>query len=250
MKRMTKCWPRLAILLLLTLPLMAACGSDEEEITGERLISRAIGTWMCTQSTDMGQGIIAQGQMVGMEVTIKGDGTYTSTAPSFGYSGTYAVRGNVITAKGDNDETFVFTLKVSGDKMSWKGTASNGVSFMYNFVREADDAKIETPMAFTNEMISGTAWKVRSFRIEQGEESAIEEDKTIIFRKDGTCEGLHPMETAWFINNGNIYTYHQKSNEPLFFYTLLLQKGGDITVRISGMLDNDLRAMLTLTPLL
>ena len=99
------------------------------------LVNEAVGTWMCTQSTDSQAGYSFDGLMVGKEVSIKRDGTFTSTAPSFGASGTYSISGNQITAK-SSAGTFVVTVTISGNKMTWNGTASNGVTFHYVFQRE------------------------------------------------------------------------------------------------------------------
>jgi hypothetical protein len=56
---------------------LVSCGGDDETSGGggENVISNAIGTWMCTQSTDTQQGHSAQGLMVGKEITINYDGT-------------------------------------------------------------------------------------------------------------------------------------------------------------------------------
>ena len=59
----------------------------------------------------------------------------TSISPSFGASGTYSVSGNQITAR-SSAGTFVVTVTINGDKMTWNGTASNGTSFHYVFQRE------------------------------------------------------------------------------------------------------------------
>lgn len=99
------------------------------------LVNEAVGTWMCTQSTDSQAGYSFDGLMFGREVSIKRDGTFTSTAPSFGASGTYSISGNQITAK-SSAGTFVVTVTISGNKMTWNGTASNGVTFHYVFQRE------------------------------------------------------------------------------------------------------------------
>ena len=132
-----KIWSKLAFVMML-LSLTTACGSDDEETpkTGSELVSQAAGTWMCTQSTDSQYGYTAEGLMVGKEVTIKKDGTFTSTAPSFGYSGTYTVEGNTITAKSSSG-TFVVNVTVNGLNMEWSGTASNGVTFHYVFKKES-----------------------------------------------------------------------------------------------------------------
>ena len=123
--------------MMMALALMVACGGDDDGggSTGNDLLNKAIGTWMCTESTDTSQGYTMEGLMVGKEVTIKNDGTYTSTASSFGYSGTYTIIGNQITAKSSSG-TFVVTVKINGSKMTWNGTASNGVTFRYVFTKE------------------------------------------------------------------------------------------------------------------
>ena len=125
------------MLMVMAMPLMVACGSDGDSgPTGDELKSKAIGTWMCTQSTDEAMGQSYDGLMVGKEVTIKSDNTYTSTASTFGYRGSYTINGNKITAKSEDGATFVVTVSVSGNTMTWNGTASNGTTFHYVFTRE------------------------------------------------------------------------------------------------------------------
>jgi hypothetical protein len=135
--KQSKFWSTL-MLIVMTLPIMVACGSNDNDDDGARdtnLVNEAVGTWMCTQSTDSQAGYSFDGLMVGKEVSIKRDGTFTSTAPSFGASGTYSISGNQITAK-SSAGTFVVTVTISGNKMTWNGTASNGVTFHYVFQRE------------------------------------------------------------------------------------------------------------------
>ena len=116
---------------------MVSCSNDENnDSSGDDLVNEAIGTWMCTSSTDSAMGYTVEGLMVGKEVTIKNNGTYTSTSPTFGYSGTYNIKGNTITAKSSNGDTFIVNVTISGDKMTWNGTASNGTTFKYIFTRE------------------------------------------------------------------------------------------------------------------
>ncbi len=125
------------MLMVMAMPLMVACGSDGDSgPSGDELKSKAIGTWMCTQSTDEAMGQSYDGLMVGKEVSIKSDGTYTSTASTFGLKGSYTVNGNKITAKSENGATFVVTVTINGNTMNWNGTASNGTTFHYVFTRE------------------------------------------------------------------------------------------------------------------
>lgn len=136
--RLIKKWS-IWMLMAMILPVMAACGGDDGDDDGARdseLVIKAVGTWMCTQSVDSSGGLSYEGMMVGKQVTINSNGTYTSTASTFGYSGTYSIKGNSITAKSKDGATFVVTVTISGDKMTWNGTASNGTTFRYVFARE------------------------------------------------------------------------------------------------------------------
>ena len=92
---------------------------------------------MCIQSLDTYQGQSREGLLVGVEITVKSDGTYTSTSTNFGYTGTYTTSGNIITAKSSNSGSFVVAVSISGDKMTWDGTANNGVTFRYVFQKES-----------------------------------------------------------------------------------------------------------------
>lgn len=135
MKQMKEWSLWLLIVLMIPLSLMG-CSSDDDDNKDDELVKKAVGTWMCTQSRDTQKdGSYYDGLMIGQQIVIKKDSTFTSTAPTFGYSGTYTVNGNKITAK-SNSGTFVVTVTINGDKMTWEGTASNGVRFKYVFIRE------------------------------------------------------------------------------------------------------------------
>lgn len=158
------------LLAILVIPMMVSCGDDDEKNStpsGDDLIIMASGTWMCTQSVDSQNGQSYQGLMVGKEITISPNGTYTSTAPSFGFSGTYSVSGNKITAHSDAGGTFLINVTINGDRMTWDGTANNGVTFRYIFERESND--IPTQKTFTKEIIAGDfQWNVNSVSIKRG----------------------------------------------------------------------------------
>ena len=127
---------KLFIFLALMLPIVCsycACSSDDDDNID---INSAVGTWMCTKSTDTYQGYTLNGLLVGAQIVIKSDGTYTSTSTNFGSLGTYTLKGNTITAKNNRGETFIVTVSVNGDKMTWNGTSSTGVTFYYIFARE------------------------------------------------------------------------------------------------------------------
>lgn len=223
---------------------LISCGDDNgnSSASGDNLISQAVGTWMCTQSTDTQQGNSYSGMMVGKEVSIFANGTYTSTGASFGYSGTYSVSGNKITAHSDNGGTFVITVNISGDRMEWNGTASNGVTFRYIFERENSSS---TQINITPDMIDEKyEWTVESFNITRGNNSNLKNGKTIRFKNDGSCEAFHSMENAWRINNGRIETYYKTTNEPMYVYTLIAVNGDMITVKMNGTLDDNLESTI------
>lgn len=130
------------MLVITTLMLASACSKDKDnnnESVSAPNISQAVGTWMCTESTDNYLGQSVTGLLVGTEITIMADGTYTSTAKSgksvMGESGTWSINGNIITAK-TTGYTFLVTATINENKMIWDGTASNGVNFHYVFLKE------------------------------------------------------------------------------------------------------------------
>ena len=142
-----KIWSMM-MLMAMALPLMVACGGDDGNDDGSRdteLIKKAVGKWMCTESTDSYQGQTYSGLLVGKEIAIYANGTYTSTSSSFGHSGTYAVKGNTITAKNQAGDTFMVTVGINGDQMVWNGTSSTGVTFRYVFIREDETVSITAP---------------------------------------------------------------------------------------------------------
>lgn len=113
----------------------ASCSGDDEKKEPIN-IADAIGTWMCVESYDTSYGETYSGLLVGAQITIKNDGTYTSTASSFGSSGTFVINENTITARNNRNETFVISVTIKGSSMKWEGTASTGVKFKYTFTRE------------------------------------------------------------------------------------------------------------------
>lgn len=127
------------MLAVIMMSMMTACGNDDDDNGGDIDVKQAVGTWMCVQSTDTYRGQSVTGLLVGTEITIKANGTYTSTATAetsvMGKSGTYTINGNTITAK-TSGYTFVIQASFSGNRMIWDGTASNGVNFHYVFQKE------------------------------------------------------------------------------------------------------------------
>ncbi len=123
--------------LMMMVVVITACSGDNND--GNIDVNQAVGTWMCIQSTDTYRGQSVTGLLVGTEITIKADGTYTSTASSstsvMGKSGSYTINGNTITAR-TSGYTFVMTASFNGNRMTWDGTATNGVNFHYVFQKE------------------------------------------------------------------------------------------------------------------
>lgn len=132
------------LLALVALPMAVACSSDDDDEPIN--IDDAVGTWICIQSKDTYQGKTYENQIVGAEVTVSKNGTYVMSYGELTETGTFVVDGNVITARGKMafdgttySETAVITITIKGNKMTWSGTSTNGVTFKYVFQKEKTD---------------------------------------------------------------------------------------------------------------
>lgn len=138
--KILKIWS-IFMLVTILMPALSSCSKDSNGGGGgseSNLLSRAIGTWVCTQSSDVTSGgTIYTGLMVGKTITIKNNGTYTSTSSDFGYTGTFSISEDVIIAK-SNRGTFKIKATINGNVMTWDGTASNGVAFKYVFKKNTE----------------------------------------------------------------------------------------------------------------
>ena len=127
----------LSILIMLVVSVTAvfftSCSSDDDEDSSKDInVQEVVGTWTCTASTDNVDGKTITGYMVGESITISEDGKFSSTASSIG-NGTWELNGNKISAKNTYGDTFSATIVVSGNKMKWSGSSSQGVSFNYTW---------------------------------------------------------------------------------------------------------------------
>lgn len=150
MKKLNATLTRVLSLMLLTF--IFACGGDDSNggsdgngngnggrgLTPQEaeLISKASDTWICVMSYDkLSSGSYSYALMEGKTVTIHSDGNYTSDASTFGYSGTYTVKDNTITATSVSGK-YSMKVTINVDCMVWQGTASNGTIFLYYFMRD------------------------------------------------------------------------------------------------------------------
>ena len=123
----------MAVMLVSTLSLgFSSCSKDDENEQPFN-VADAVGTWMCVESSDTSYGQTYDGLLVGAQITINSNGTYTSTASSFGAVGSYVVNENTITARNKSGDTFVVKVTIKDNRMTWEGTASTGVKFKYLF---------------------------------------------------------------------------------------------------------------------
>lgn len=125
----------LSILIMLvvsvTVMFFTSCRSDDD---GDKdvQVQEVVGTWTCTASTDKVDGKTITGYMVDESITISENGKFSSTASSIG-NGTWELNGNKMSAKNTYGDTFSATIVVSGNKMKWSGSSSQGVSFNYTW---------------------------------------------------------------------------------------------------------------------
>ena len=125
----------LAMLVVsLTVMFFTSCSSDDD---GDKdvQVQEVVGTWTCTASTDKVDGKTITGYMVDESITISENGKFSSTASSIG-NGTWELNGNKMSAKNTYGDTFSATIVVSGNKMKWSGSSSQGVSFNYTWKKD------------------------------------------------------------------------------------------------------------------
>lgn len=124
----------LAMLVVsVTVMLFTSCSSDDDGDGSKDInVQEVVGTWTCTASTDKVDGKSITGYMVGESIIITEEGKFYSTASSIG-NGTWKLDGNKMSAKNTYGDTFSATISVSGNKMKWSGSSSQGVSFNYTW---------------------------------------------------------------------------------------------------------------------
>ncbi len=120
-------------------------------------------------------------------------------------------------------------------------------TFSIGFTSCGNDDDEEATLRFSESMIAGDfSWYVNNYTIERGSCSSLKKGIILKFNNDGTCSCFHRMETAYRLNNGRVYTYYDQTDEPMYVYTLLSQNEDVLKVRMTGTLDDDLSATLTL----
>ena len=121
------------LVVSVTVMLFTSCSSDDDEDGSKDInVQEVVGTRTCTASTDKVDGKSITGYMVGESIIITEEGKFYSTTSSIG-NGTWELIGNKISAKNTYGDTFSITIVVSGNKMKWSGSSSQGVSFNYTW---------------------------------------------------------------------------------------------------------------------
>lgn len=121
------------LVVSVTVMLFTSCSSDDDEDGSKDInVQEVVGTWTCTASTDKVDGKSITGYMVGESIIITEEGKFYSTTSSIG-NGTWELIGNKISAKNTYGDTFSITIVISGNKMKWSGSSSQGVSFNYTW---------------------------------------------------------------------------------------------------------------------
>lgn len=114
-----------------------SCSSDSDDIETPSDPSVYAGTWVCTSSTDVSEktGESISNHFKGESITIKSDGTYTSSAVNFGYKGKYVVNGSSLTVNTSTGQTLSLSIAYRSGTMIWEGSA-NGYRFHYEFSKQ------------------------------------------------------------------------------------------------------------------
>lgn len=97
-----------------------------------------------------------------------------------------------------------------------------------------DDDDDEPSLAFDSQSIIGT-WEVTS--VNGTAFNHLTTGTTLTFNSNGTCTTNFSMENSYRIEGGKIYTYYAETNEPMYVYTLLSKRDNNMSVRVTGTLD-------------
>ncbi len=123
---------------------LAGCSSDDGGITPTPPspvdIVDIVGTWQCTSSVDNIGGQSEIGLMVGKRITLNENGTFTSSHPGLGSSGTFTLTGSTLAGQSSLG-TFTASVSLTDNIMHWGGTACDGSTFQYGFTRVSNDAE-------------------------------------------------------------------------------------------------------------
>ena len=128
------------MMALLTMPFVACGSDDDDDTTVVDNLSQVVGTWVCTASTDSwttekGSGS-GENLMVGETLTIKADGSYSSSSYDFGRTGTWAVQGGTFSASTSSGRTMSGRISLSGGTMRIQGSTNDGYKFDYRFAKQ------------------------------------------------------------------------------------------------------------------
>ena len=91
-----------------------------------------VGTWICISSVDVVEGETINNYMKGKSLTVKDDGTYTSTSDAMG-NGMFIIQGNQFAVQNTDGNIFMGTISLNGNQLVMEGTSSYGVEFRYVF---------------------------------------------------------------------------------------------------------------------
>lgn len=115
-----------------------SCSSNSDDIETPTDVSVYIGSWICTSSTDVNEktGDPLSDKLKGETITIKSDGTYTSSSSNFGKTGKYVLNGNILTVTKNDGQTLMISISYHSGSMIWEGSA-NGYRFHYEFSKQS-----------------------------------------------------------------------------------------------------------------
>ncbi len=80
------------------------------------------------------------GLMVGKQITMNENGTFSSTYPGLGSSGTFTLSGNTISGQSGLG-SFTIVANIADNVMRWTGTAVDGSTFEYSLTRVSNDSE-------------------------------------------------------------------------------------------------------------
>lgn len=113
--------------------LLTSCSKDDDETSID--IASVYGTWECTSSKDYSSRGNYNDIEKGVIITINENGTFNSDGSTIG-NGNWTINGNKFNAINNFGDSFNASLSVSSNKMTWKGSSSNGWNFTYVWTKK------------------------------------------------------------------------------------------------------------------
>ena len=168
-----------------------------------------VGTWICISSVDVVEGETINNYMKGKSLTVKDDGTYTSTSDAMG-NGMFIIQGNQFAVQNTDGNIFMGTISLNGNQLVMEGTSSYGVEFRYVFEKaEQENTTAQTYVGTwicisSVDVVNGET--INNYM--KGKSLTVKDDGTYTTTSDAMGNGIYTILGNQFVvqnTDGNIF---------------------------------------------